>query len=410
MSEYIFDAPPPPPSPASSIQNRSLRARGRGRGRGRGASRSIDAESLVHSNHSYDSHANWLSNLNSTKSFITATTATSTDVDNNNGDQFDMQNRRSKVAYESPYARSPTAVLYNEAGYAISQAYDPKKQPDLHTITMQDSSTTKISKNILPPPVIEGTNIKLQTEEEIAAWIAERKKRWPSSKVVEEKKLKNNNSVALLPTDTTGVVRGSRKRRVEDASGTHSTSLDRRKTICGIGCDDEVLDAQEKQASLLNTLDDPEQNLKMMENQLVRSTDRGSDVNNETDEDSDSSPEIISSKPAQPPSDEQPLINSPDQAQKNLQTAVSSKVGTRLCRYFQRGHCSREDGCTYRHELSSKNMNPKSKTINNNGNDNYKWRKRPTLIQRLIDKELEVESQSVRECFQFLVKEGLCEP
>lgn len=38
-----------------------------------------------------------------------------------------------------------------------------------------------------PPPPIEGTNITLNTPEDIEKWIAERKARWPSAKRVAEK-------------------------------------------------------------------------------------------------------------------------------------------------------------------------------------------------------------------------------
>ncbi|KAM9908459.1 hypothetical protein OXX79_000376 [Metschnikowia pulcherrima] len=45
----------------------------------------------------------------------------------------------------------------------------------------------KTSKSEKEPVFIEGTNITLQTEEDIAKWIAERKKRWPTRKNVEAK-------------------------------------------------------------------------------------------------------------------------------------------------------------------------------------------------------------------------------
>jgi hypothetical protein len=38
-----------------------------------------------------------------------------------------------------------------------------------------------------PPPPIEGTGIVLQTDEDIAKWIAERKSKWPSAKRLAER-------------------------------------------------------------------------------------------------------------------------------------------------------------------------------------------------------------------------------
>lgn len=44
-----------------------------------------------------------------------------------------------------------------------------------------------ITSNIRPAPTIEGTGITLQTDEDIAKWVAERKSKWPSSKRLAEK-------------------------------------------------------------------------------------------------------------------------------------------------------------------------------------------------------------------------------
>lgn len=46
------------------------------------------------------------------------------------------------------------------------------------------------------PIFIEGTNITLQTEEDIAKWIEERRKKWPTRKNVEEKKAQQQTTVA----------------------------------------------------------------------------------------------------------------------------------------------------------------------------------------------------------------------
>lgn len=52
------------------------------------------------------------------------------------------------------------------------------------------------------PIFIEGTNITLQTEEDIAKWIEERRKRWPTRKNIEEKKAQQQ-SVVGAPKETT---------------------------------------------------------------------------------------------------------------------------------------------------------------------------------------------------------------
>ncbi|KAJ6604736.1 nuclear fragile X mental retardation-interacting protein 1-domain-containing protein [Mycena vulgaris] len=70
------------------------------------------------------------------------------------------------------------------------------------------------------PIPIQGTTVILDSPEELAAWIAERKRRWPSASRVEEKKRKMQEAVARgqLSLEDSGLA-GRKRRRTDDGDG-----------------------------------------------------------------------------------------------------------------------------------------------------------------------------------------------
>ncbi|WVF70714.1 hypothetical protein IAT40_005507 [Kwoniella sp. CBS 6097] len=71
-----------------------------------------------------------------------------------------------------------------------------------------------------PPPPIQGTNITLNTPEEIEKWIAERKAKWPSAKRVQEKEEERQAAIARgdIPARGRGGKRGRGGRIGNDAA------------------------------------------------------------------------------------------------------------------------------------------------------------------------------------------------
>ncbi|KAJ7181746.1 nuclear fragile X mental retardation-interacting protein 1-domain-containing protein [Mycena crocata] len=69
------------------------------------------------------------------------------------------------------------------------------------------------------PIPIQGTTIMLDSPEEVEAWVAERKRRWPSAPRVEEKKRKMEEAVARgqLSLEDSGLA-GRKRRRTDDGS------------------------------------------------------------------------------------------------------------------------------------------------------------------------------------------------
>ena len=64
--------------------------------------------------------------------------------------------------------------------------------------------------------MIQGTNVALDTPEEIARWLAERRRRWPTDARVAEKKRKLDDAIArgqMHPDDP--ALRGHKRRRLD---------------------------------------------------------------------------------------------------------------------------------------------------------------------------------------------------
>ncbi|KAJ7169965.1 nuclear fragile X mental retardation-interacting protein 1-domain-containing protein [Mycena filopes] len=68
---------------------------------------------------------------------------------------------------------------------------------------------------------IQGTTVVLDSPEELDAWIAERKRRWPSAPRVEEKKRKMEEAVARgqLSLEDSGLGGARKRRRVDEGNG-----------------------------------------------------------------------------------------------------------------------------------------------------------------------------------------------
>ncbi|KAJ9100757.1 hypothetical protein QFC19_005496 [Naganishia cerealis] len=71
-----------------------------------------------------------------------------------------------------------------------------------------------------PAPPIPGTSIRLETEEDIAKWIAQRRARWPTAARVEEKEKERQDKIARGEIDPNASTRGRRGRGGRATQGT----------------------------------------------------------------------------------------------------------------------------------------------------------------------------------------------
>ncbi|KAI5966072.1 hypothetical protein CANMA_003318 [Candida margitis] len=121
--------------------------------------------------------------------------------------------------------------LPNETPESSTTEVNPELQPAITNKGVQDVQETPIndspgsSSNATKKAVaIPGTNITLQTEEDIAKWIEERKKNWPTKANVERKQQLKEAKRKLHQQNT-------RSKRPLDGNGTQENNK-RSKTIC----------------------------------------------------------------------------------------------------------------------------------------------------------------------------------
>ncbi|GAA5861362.1 hypothetical protein JCM1840_005344 [Sporobolomyces johnsonii] len=210
--------------------------------------------------------------------------------------------------------------------------------------------------------VIEGTGISLDTPEAVAKWIEDRKKRWPSKKVVEDKEKQRAERVAAgleaPPRD-----RSSRGRGRGGARGDYGSARGRGRGRGGAwaGRGDAAApgetDEREAKRVKLDASDS--------DSSSSSSTSSGSD--SEEDED-DGPPEIASSKEAlaallgdaagaeleaEGDEDETATVASEEQSVKAEEEREAAKKQFQVvCRHWRKGNCALgDDKCPYLHSL-----------------------------------------------------------
>lgn len=327
---------------------------------------------------------------------------------------------RPVVSYDAYYTSQAAAVpvQYNEAGYALSTNYNPPKPAE-------DASSTSIKPKI-PPPLIQGTNISLDTPEDIAKWIAERKKKWPTPANVEKNNIEKSRLAAQRPA---AKKRKMQHKKIQDRpqdSGTTTLSSQKRSDVETTN-PSEILDVgvvvqrvekdkveQETQGVSASSLDvalaaltgtieaetsPPKINeaedaeamtgpVKALDDQSGSdgssgdSTSSGSSSDSDSsgsDSDQDDAPEPVSSKIVAETKEE----------------PVSSRP-RRVCKYFRQGRCTRGDDCTFGHILARPRNDGKTSNATRGPakmDDKQKWRKRKSLYERLVEGELAKEQE-----------------
>lgn len=96
----------------------------------------------------------------------------------------------------------PDTALSTQAESKSALDEDDLELADLHTLT--SSRSQQPQKNQPSEPIyIEGTTILLQTDEDIAKWIEERRKNWPTRKNIEAKAQRQGNQKQEQPQGET---------------------------------------------------------------------------------------------------------------------------------------------------------------------------------------------------------------
>jgi len=209
--------------------------------------------------------------------------------------------------------------------------------------------------------VIEGTGIALDTEEAVAKWISDRKKRWPSKKVVEEKEKAREERVKAgleAPPRERGA-RGGRGRGGMDARG-------RGRGRGAYGGENRGMTREREEPSKVD--EPPKKKVKLDEGEegsesgssseedsgeeggpesIATSKEAlkallGDDASDDDDEEANEDVEEVSSKP------------SGSAAETTESEPTSHKQFQVVCRHWRKGHCALGDAeCPYIHTVRS---------------------------------------------------------
>ncbi|KAF7728324.1 nuclear fragile X mental retardation protein interacting protein 1 [Apophysomyces ossiformis] len=289
-----------------------------------------------------------------------------------------MQSQRSLVAYDDLSQSTVPDQAQASGSYCCNRWYksstalvNHQKQhiscPDCEFVGVkylvqqhEETEHGKPGKKRKPDGVVPSNAPKIDTPEELAAWIEARKRNWPSQANIERKKREAEEKAArgqLVP--------GVKRKHKQDQ------------------------DTQNKKPCTENT-----------ENAAASVTPLGSiaayESGSEKDDGSDSDSDASSGDSIDLEAD---AITSkdPTSSGKILLPENDVKKPKRICKYFARGKCGHGDSCRFAHEkIERPKREPKMPEV--------VFRKRPNLLRMLLDKEIRQEKNIVLQCFRYIVE------
>ncbi|CAO1614039.1 unnamed protein product [Sympodiomycopsis kandeliae] len=227
---------------------------------------------------------------------------------------------------------------------------------------------------------IPGLNISLSTPELVAQWIAERKKRWPSDKVVQKKveEAWDDSSRGQLSRDR------QRQQRIMETNKRKHSEIE--------GDNDAKTNSPKKD-------DDDDDD---------GSSDSDSSSDSGSDSDSDSDSELSGSDA---PSEE-PIGRGHDNGHIEQETSTT-KPSQPVCHFFQQGRCSYGDRCNKSHDVSQRPQATLNRQPASNIPDNRRPRPRNppqnpfeprNLLHALLKNEIRQHVSTVAQLTRFLVR------
>lgn len=236
---------------------------------------------------------------------------------------------------------------------------------------------------------ISGLNIQLDSPELIAEWINQRKKRWPTREVVQQKLMDSQE----------------RQKRSEAIYGPRPTPFGKRPREA----DAESRPPSSTAVTAESATDDKRQKLDAELDKHAGPEGSANAAADDSDSDDDGAPEEVSSKVAAPTLQEEAAISSPH-------TSSSNQHDRRpICTHFLQGRCNYGDRCRKRHETAPTASHSSSTTSQQQQQAAKSTRRphprpppsnpfdQPDLLRQLLRNEIEKHVDAVGQAIRFIV-------
>ncbi|KAI1296198.1 nuclear fragile X mental retardation protein interacting protein 1 [Mortierella claussenii] len=280
------------------------------------------------------------------------------------------------------------------ASSSASPSVIPGSATNIHTPAASAATPTNRPQNsrsqkpkpVINPELLHPLTPSLNTPEEIAAWIAQRRKAWPTEANIQKKEQERQEMIA-------------KGQLVDDPSTKNRNGRDKRN---------KFNNKRGQQFEPVSELDGNLANKKAKTDgsltEITTAVEAGEPV-----------PCPSSADPGENDEDEDDTMDPLRDALTSKDPSVMGKVllpierstrPKRPCKYFLRGHCTRGDKCTFSHDPSLKN---KVQKTNPASNKKEVFRSRPSLLQMLLSDEIKQEKNKLLEAMRFIVERGFFE-
>ncbi|KAF9926897.1 hypothetical protein FBU30_003618 [Linnemannia zychae] len=214
---------------------------------------------------------------------------------------------------------------------------------------------------------------KLNTPEEIAEWIAQRRKAWPTEANIQKKEQERQEMIAkgqIIEDSSSSVNKNGRDRRNNNKRGQNNEG----------STEDQQGKRQKIEGSTTAS--------------AAPSVPGSVEASEEEDDNEDMDPvkdAIPSKDPKAGGKHHRPYVEGEAQT-------VRSKT---ICRYFSRGTCNRADKCPYIHDTAQAARTQKN---NQASNKKEEFRSRPSLLKMLLSSEIKEEKNKLLEAMRYIVE------
>ncbi|KAF9355026.1 hypothetical protein BGX26_007056 [Mortierella sp. AD094] len=281
----------------------------------------------------------------------------------------------------------------NESDTSTIESSQASTTASFSTATVPSSSSTvansNVNKNQRPKPAVNPELLHplaptLNTPEEIEAWIAQRRKAWPTEANILKKEQERQEMIAKGQIVDQPSKSGKDKRN-RNNNNAHNGKRGLQQTVIQEANGSPAKKAKAEDASISGKEDGDT----LMED--ITSTEP-SEVEDD-DETMDPVKDAVTSK-------------DPNATGKVLLPNERSTRPKKPCKYFLRGKCTRGDKCTYSHDPSLKNKVQNQNTVSNKKD---LFRSRPSLLQMLLSGEIKQEKNMLLEALRYIVENNFFE-